>query len=209
MDNLIILADGEFPVHEKPLSLLMSSGNIVCCDGAAGRLTDAGVSPMAIVGDMDSLEIEKQQRYNAIIHKSDDQEANDLTKAFINSLELNPGKITILGATGLREDHTIGNISLLSHYSGLTSIPVEMWTNSGIFISVKSSCTINAFKGCQVSVFSLDSDVKIKSEGLKYPLDNVSFDSWWKGTLNECQSVSFSLTLINEGRVIIFLEHPF
>ena len=33
--DAVILADGEYPVHEYPLRLLRETPYIVCCDGAA------------------------------------------------------------------------------------------------------------------------------------------------------------------------------
>ncbi|MEN6618674.1 MAG: thiamine diphosphokinase [Rikenellaceae bacterium] len=206
MKNVLILADGEFPTHPVTLGILKNSDTIVCCDGAAAKLISYGVIPKAIVGDMDSLDAGLQKKYKALIQQDSDQETNDLTKAFEYSLTLMPDKIIILGATGAREDHTIGNISLISNYRERIDIEIEMYTNSGKFIAINTSTTINLPVGSQVSVFSLDTNTTIISKGLKYPLNNVVFDSWWKGTLNETTEDSFTLDF-QSGRVIIFIAY--
>ncbi len=206
MNEIVILADGEFPTHAIPLEKLKNASMIVCCDGAAAKLLSCNITPNFIVGDMDSLDLPLIERYTNIIIKSDCQQTNDLTKAFNHSLTLNPSRIIILGATGLREDHTLGNISLLSDYSLISNVNVELWTNSGRFIPVNSGGIFYAAKGSQVSIFALDCNIKMSSRGLKYPLDDVIFDSWWRGTLNECLDEAFEL-IFDKGRVLLFITY--
>ncbi len=206
MREYIILADGEFPTAEQPLKKLKNCSHIVCCDGAADKLIDAGIIPEAIVGDIDSLSGINQHKFKDIIVKSDCQQTNDLTKALQHTINLNPTNIIILGATGIREDHTLGNISLLFDYSLLTTTPVQMWTNYGIFMPLSKGKVIECAPGTQISLFSLDTNLRMKSTGLKYPLEEVIFDSWWKATLNECTGENFEL-IFEKGRVILFLEY--
>jgi thiamine pyrophosphokinase len=203
MKTYVILADGDFPKHPSAVEVLRSASGVVCCDGAAAKLTENGFVPDAIVGDMDSLSFDFQKQYREIIHHDPDQETNDLTKAFYYTLTLSPDKICILGATGLREDHTLGNISLLTFYSEKSGIPVEMYTDYGKFFSVEGDVEISMQKGGQISLFALDPRTRIISEGLKFPLKEVIFDSWWKGTLNEASSNVVRLR-INMGKVIVF-----
>ena len=77
----VIVADGEFPQHDKPLGYLKAAATIVCCDGSAEKLIRAGFIPDAIVGDMDSLDPNIAARFTDRIHQDNDQETNDLTKA--------------------------------------------------------------------------------------------------------------------------------
>lgn len=204
MDEIIILANGDFPSHPTPLGLLRSGLRIVCCDGAAQRLISSGIVPAVIIGDMDSLDSGLQEIYSERIIRVSSQETNDLTKAFIHTLTLQPSKIHILGATGYREDHTLGNISLLSQYKENSLTEIEMITNTGKFIPINKTHTFHAPAGSRVSVFSLDSDIKISSSGLQYPLDEVVFDSWWKATLNVTVKNHFTLNF-REGRVIVYI----
>lgn len=206
MKTILIIADGDFPTHTIPLKILNKAETIICCDGAAKKLIHYGIVPTAIIGDMDSLGQDLKVIYHDLIHMDPDQETNDLTKSVDYALSLKPDKIIILGATGAREDHTIGNISLLSLYKEKTSADLEMYTNNGRFIAINSSSRISLPVGSYVSVFSLDTDIKIESHGLKYPLKGVVFDAWWKGTLNETTEEFFNLNF-NSGRVIIYIPY--
>ena len=63
----ILLADGNYPIHPKPLRLLHSGEPVVCCDGAANRFVAEGGVPVAIVGDGDSLLPEVRSRFADIL----------------------------------------------------------------------------------------------------------------------------------------------
>jgi len=199
----VIVADGTFPAHEIPLRYIRDAETIVCCDGSTSSLIDFGLEPAAIVGDMDSLSDDLAVRYADRLFKDDSQETNDLTKAVNWCIARGYNDIVILGATGKREDHTLGNISLLLEYAKLSD--VIMVTDSGIFIPVLESTTIETVQGQQVSVFSIDPLTEISSTGLKYILDNKRLTNWWTATLNEATGSKLSLEF-SGGRVIIYLK---
>ncbi len=202
--HIAILADGDFPKHEIPLERLALADAIICCDGSVIKLERfTSLHPTWIVGDMDTLNENDKIRLKEIIIHNPDQETNDLTKAFNFALTHSPKQITILGATGGREDHTLGNISLLADYSDSIA-NIEMITDSGIFTAYSDSCTVESRPGEQVSIFTFDPTLKIKSAGLKYPTDQVLFDRWWKATLNESSEERFSLELSHPAKIILF-----
>ena len=75
--------------------------------------------PDVVIGDMDSLRPALQKAYSKILVHIGEQDDNDQTKAFRYILEHFPAvdAIHILAATGKREDHTVGNLSLLMEYA--------------------------------------------------------------------------------------------
>lgn len=202
--SIVILAAGDFPRAETPLRALREADVRICCDSAAENLVAAGMEPDRIVGDLDSLSAQFRERYaDRIIHIAE-QDDNDLTKAFHLALTMDPGRITIVGATGKREDHTLGNVSLLLDYAREAPCPVGMMTDYGRFEAIFDTATLPAFPGRQVSIFAFDNSLKIKSAGLKYPTDEVRFDTLWKATLNEELSDTFTLTLSHPSGVLLF-----
>ena len=201
---VIVLANGSFPVHPRPLAALEQAALRICCDGAALKLLAHGMEPDYIVGDMDSLPLEYQARYASRILRSDCQESNDLTKALQYCFAQGHTHIQILGATGGREDHSLANISLLADYA--TQARVEMLTDTGIFIPLLHSATLPTLPGMQVSIFSLDTDLRLQAQGLKYPVEQVYFNAWWKGSLNEATGTSCHLHF-DKGRVLVFLSY--
>ncbi|MBQ7221858.1 MAG: thiamine diphosphokinase [Bacteroidales bacterium] len=210
MKSLVILANGLFPQKEKPLRLLREADFVVCCDGSAEHLISKGITPCAIVGDLDSLPENIARQFGDILRKESDQETNDLTKAFKVALEFvreyGLEAVHILGATGLREDHTLGNISLLAEYAKQCPCPVDMVSDYGTMVAIADTAAIEAVPGREVSIFAFDNSLKISSEGLQYPTDAVVFNSLWPATLNKVEKSPFKLTLSHPASVIIYFD---
>ena len=206
--HLVLLAAGDFTRTETPRKALREADVRICCDSAAEALASHGMEPVHIIGDLDSLSASFRERYAGILTHIEEQDDNDLTKAFRLALTLAPGRITILGATGKREDHTLGNISLLLDYAREAACPVVMLTDYGRFTAIFDTATLPSRPGQQISIFAFDNSLTIKSAGLKYPTDQVRFDTLWKATLNEALSESFTLTLSHPcGVLLFFADH--
>ncbi len=199
--DAVILAGGEYPTGAAPLEILERAEFVACCDGAADEYIARGNTPDAIIGDGDSLSAENRAAYSHILHISEEQETNDQTKAVNFLIAKGFKRITILGATGRREDHTLGNISLLIDYMRL-GVEVRSVTNYGVFIPACDTQNFETHAGAQVSIFNLTAH-SLRGEGLKYPI--YDFTSWWQGTLNEatCDNVNIEA----DGEYIIFLLH--
>ncbi|MEN6588163.1 MAG: thiamine diphosphokinase [Proteiniphilum sp.] len=195
----VIIANGRFPDHPLPLSVIEKAEYIVCTDGAANDFIDRGGKPDAIVGDCDSISEEYSKRYAHILHPNPDQETNDLTKSVQFCVQNGRKEIVIVGGTGKREDHTLGNISLLADY--METAKVMMVTNYGIFTPMQGSTEFTSHRGQQVSLFSIDRTA-ITTHNLKYPLYQKILTNWWQGTLNE--SLGDTFTVDSLGRVIVF-----
>ena len=142
--DVVIICDGDFPKKEYPLYLVRNADFIICCDGAltkflrnSKRIFGLERLPDLVIGDMDTLSASMQKRYSDIIVRETEQEHNDQTKAVrwaLDNIE-EIGSIHILGATGGRADHTIGNLSLLMEYT-------RMFDMTGIDIeAVSDDCT--------------------------------------------------------------------
>lgn len=112
----VILGNGDYPSHPYPLNVLRQAPYVVCCDGAADEYIRHGFLPDAIIGDGDSLSSENREKLATIFHQIKDQETNDQTKAVRFLKAQGKRQIAIIGGTGKREDHTLGNISLLMDY---------------------------------------------------------------------------------------------
>jgi thiamine pyrophosphokinase len=199
----VIVADGNFPQHELPLGYLKNAKRVICCDGSTESLLLYGMVPDAIVGDLDSLNNELIKRFSDRVFLDENQDTNDLTKAVTWCSEMGYKDIVIVGATGKREDHTLGNVSLLAEY--IKEVNVIMVTDTGIFRPFLKSCEILSFPGQQVSIFSIDPSTEVTSDGLRYPLTRTKITNWWFATLNEALGDSFYLEF-NVGRLIVYLK---
>jgi len=197
--DTVILANGDFPSHPVTSSILDNCKYLVCCDGAINNLAKTDRIPDAIVGDCDSLSKENKERFTNIIHRISEQETNDLTKAVNFCVQQGQENISILGATGKREDHTIGNISLLCEYMKVAN--VEMITDYGIFNAIDSDSRFESRTGQQISLFCIDQCI-ITSHNLTYPIKDHIFTNWWQATLNEAFGDEFIIE--TNGRTIIY-----
>ena len=217
----VIICNGDFPKKEYPLYLLRTADRIVCCDGALAAYLrfcrkEAGGfrKPDAVIGDMDSLSQKLAAEYQDIVVHIAEQETNDQSKAFHYIIEHFPevDSIHILGATGKREAHTIGNLSLLMEYakelkqSGRESISVDLISDNSTAFALTDSCSLAVGQGRAISIFSPDNSLTIKSKGLHWPTDNVVFDNWWKATLNRADSDTVELELSHPSSVLIILD---
>ena len=199
--DALILANGDYPSASFPLSVLEEAPYVVCCDGGANEYIARGYLPFAIIGDGDSLSEANRLQYASLIHHNPDQETNDQTKAVQFLLAQGKRKIAIVGATGKREDHTIGNIRLLMDYMRMGA-EGRRYSDYGVFIPCKDTCTFECRKGQHLSIFNFTAK-GLKEKGLAYPIND--FTSWWQGTLNKCTDTSF--TIEAEGEYLVFLNY--
>ena len=216
--NIIVIANGVFPTLPPVLRCLGQSDAVVCCDGALEKYlrwyrqqSPRPTCPVAVVGDGDSLSPAllneaKNAGINLTHQQVDEQEYNDLTKAVRYAMGLGPvERVTILGATGKREDHTLGNISLLAYYQEMYAhVQFTMPTDYGTFYPMQGRGVFASHEGQQVSLFSLTPSVPITVKGLRYPIDNRCLTQWWQGTLNEAEGDNFEVT---GGQLIVYLKH--
>ena len=179
--DAIIIANGQFPTHEVPLRVLRQASYVVCCDGAISHFPMADV----IVGDGDSV----PEEYRDLLVQINEQDDNDLTKATRYCIKQGYRKPAYLGATGLREDHTLGNIGLLMRYYRQMGVDGTMFTDHGIFTPAYGNRTFRSKKGQQISIFNFGCK-RLESEGLRW--NSYAYDEWWQGTLNEAIGDSFS-----------------
>jgi thiamine pyrophosphokinase len=167
--------------------------------------------PDLVIGDMDTLSASMQRKYSDIIIKETEQEHNDQTKAVrwvlnnMNGVEA----IHILGATGGRADHTIGNLSLLMEYTRMFDIEdtvIDSISDEGVAFAINDTTEFDCGEGREISIFSPDSSLKIKSEGLMYQTDEVVFDNWWKATLNKASRDRVRLTFSHKSIALIIMN---
>ena len=218
--GVVIICDGAFPKTEYPRYLIRTADFVICCDGALRKFIRNSKAifgedrlPDKVVGDMDSLSASLRNKYADIIIQIDEQEHNDQTKAFRWALEnlSDISTITIIGAKGQREDHTIGNISLLMEYARTydleaMGVQLQMITDHGVIFPITDTMEFDCGIGRQVSIFSPDNSLRIKSSGLAWKTDDVVFDNWWKATLNKATQDRVRLEFSHRSIALVMMN---
>ena len=207
--EIVILAAGDFPSHPVPLQALREADFVVCCDSAYKQFSIFNFQfsiPFVAIGDGDSLTEETKQELGDRWIEVSEQDYNDLHKAMewaTSKFGIQNSAFRILGATGKREDHTLGNISyLLTFADEYPGADIEMLTDYGRFSTMRGTQHFDSFPRQQVSVFAMDPAVAVSSSGLRWPLDGMHLHRWWNATLNAALADSFELT--TDGEIIVF-----
>lgn len=163
--------------------IIGNSDYVICADGAARYLTSLNIYPDLLVGDLDSINPNdlKQMRDRSVrIEKFPiDKDMTDTELAIEYALELNPIAITVVGALGLRWDHSLGNIMLLAKMIK-TGVPCKIIDEKTEITIVDREIELEGNIGDTISLIPLANQVKkVTLEGLKYPLSNrnISFGS--------------------------------
>ena len=209
--HIVILAAGDFPTHPVPLAALRGADFVVCCDSAYATLAEREpqwAGRAVVVGDGDSLpEAVRRSLADRWVHVAE-QDYNDLHKAMAwatGRFSIRHAQFTILGATGRREDHMLGNVAYLATFAAeYPGIGLRMLTDHGTFTHVRGSRTFSSFERQQVSIFSLTPDEPVSVCGLQYPISGRCLRLWWEGTLNAALADTFS---VSGGSLLVFQTH--
>ena len=200
----VILAAGDFPRKGGAAwKLLAGATRVVACDSAADAYRRRFRKwPTVIIGDLDSFRnltvFRRSGTDRPTIVKVSDQETNDLEKAMAYCAKKGWHNPVIVGATGKREDHTIGNVFRALAYG------CEIVTDTGRFVPVRGKATFKVVKGAAVSVFAPDPKTRMASKGLEWPLDEVRFRNLYCATLNRATGTHVTLTTTKP--VSVFIE---
>lgn len=204
--DAVILADGDYPTHPIPLSVLASSTQLVCCDGAAIKALENGLSPIAVVGDGDSLPQAIKEKLGDKLHIVSEQDYNDLTKAtrYVAANIIPRGgagglSIAYLATTGKREDHTLTNIFLMPYYLEELHVQPTIITDYGYFSVAHGTQTFDTFPRQQVSIFNISCS-RISGSNLRWK--TYPYTALWQGALNEATDTE--VTIDADGTYIIF-----
>ena len=191
--NALIVCNGKSPGKRLLNKWTKECNLVIAADGGAKTLIKSGIIPDFIVGDMDSFEPEIP--HNLIIIHDTDQETNDLEKALTLAKKRGAKRALITGATGLRTDHTLKNLSVLQKFSSkFRDLIIEDRYIS--FRVIPKNFTLEHIKsGTIISLFPMSGKVKgIKTKGLLYPLNDEELENGKRdGSSNEAISDTISI----------------
>jgi len=147
---------------------------VVCADGGARHLEAAGILPVLIVGDMDSLDSASQGHYEAngcrIIRHPRRKDETDTELALHEAFAMAPTEVWIWGALGHRIDHTLANISLLvqGKEKGIDVKLIDGWCE--VFL-IDRRTVLEGEAGQTVSLFPYGGPaVGVTLTGFEFPL---------------------------------------
>jgi len=209
----IVFTGGESP-SSGIIRRLLDGKNIfvVAADSGLIAAEESGFKPAFVTGDMDSLDdISRLSAYppERVIRYPHDKDYTDTELAFSLAVEKGCEDIWLIGGGGGRIDHLFAIRSLFER----ERFPRRWITDAEDIYCIDSKAeqnelSLNLKKGAAVSVFPLGSAPwKAASKGLKWPLDNLSWDLGFFGLSNVAVDGDFLVTA-KAGRfmVITLLE---
>jgi len=201
----LIVGNGEAPPNEL-LKLRYSHASLcIAADGGYHTMADQGCFPQVVIGDLDSLR-QPLVANTSIIHV-EDQETNDLEKAIRYAIEQQQRSIVVLGATGLRLDHTLKNLSVLQQYHRrVDHIHFEDGLHR-IHVLPPQACLMLPV-GTSLSLFPLSGRVEgIRTSGLKYGLNHEVLENGLRdGSSNEAVSELVQIQYTS-GCLLLIVNH--
>jgi thiamine pyrophosphokinase len=185
---------------------------VIAADSGLITAEESGFKPAFIIGDMDSLDDESRLSVyppERVIRYPHDKDYTDTELAFSLAVEKGCDDIWLIGGGGGRIDHLFAIRSLFER----EHFPRRWITDAEDIYCIDSKTeqnelSLNLKKGAVVSVFPLGSGPwKAASKGLKWPLDDLTWDRGFFGLSNVAVDGDFSV-FAKAGRffVIIFLE---
>ena len=116
----IIIGNGEKP-SKSVISRLQKNGftDLICADGGANNLFKLNIIPKLIIGDLDSIKPDVLEYYSSKtkVIKVKDQNSTDIEKCLNKLIKMNYSEVVLLGCTGNRLDHSLGNLSIMYKYA--------------------------------------------------------------------------------------------
>ena len=217
----IVFTGGKSPPPQIVRSLLCkidSSTLFAAADSGLEIAEKAGFKPHWIIGDMDSLDdSERLDSYpkEQVIRLSTEKDYTDTELAFSLLREKGCDDIWIIGGGGSeRVDHLFGIRSMLErefypsrwHLDTADIYCIEIGTGNSAHHGI---LTLKVNAGSLVSVFPLgEGPWKVSSQGLKWPLDNLTWNRGFFGLANIAQNTEFMLKSY-EGRFMVIVPRLF
>lgn len=151
----------------------------IAVDKGLEILSKTNIIPDYIIGDFDSVNKKILSKYEnkdiKIIYLKPEKDFTDTHMALKQAIKLGAKNITIVGATGTRIDHTLGNIHILKEALE-NNVYAELIdpNNKIILINQKTELTQN-LRYKYISIIPLTTEViGITLEGFKYGLEKAT-----------------------------------
>lgn len=166
--NTLILCNGKPPSKALFSQCLQWADYFIAADGGANIARSLNEQPDVVIGDLDSYNPPDESEIE-VIHDPD-QYSNDLEKALDLAAKKGAKKIKVLGATGLRLDQTLKNLSVLKQYDA--QFNQLLFIDNHVTIKLLPVNFVeNIPTGTSVSLFPLSGKVSgVTIRGLKYEL---------------------------------------
>ncbi|MCJ7800941.1 MAG: thiamine diphosphokinase [Candidatus Marinimicrobia bacterium] len=202
INPIVIVANGRYPSHTYPIEILNKAKTIICTDGSANKLKNHGLQPSLVIGDMDSITNIKDFMESEFLHFPN-QDNTDLEKVFDHCIKYGIKSVSLLGAVGTRDDHSLANLILLLKY--YDRIKIKLITDNFTIECIKGKQTFSSIPQQTISLMAVYRVKSVTTKGLKFPLKRQSMIPSGMGVSN--LAIGNQFTIKSTGKLLLFRSH--
>ena len=184
----------------QDLNILQSyAPSFVGVDGGADHLLTAGIRPVAVIGDLDSISDGARLEYSDLLHHVCEQDTVDFEKAW---RLVDAPIVFAVGFSGGRLDHTLAVLNVMGRFGGRRLILIG--TEDVTAIVPRDGMVLNGLvTGSRLSLMPL-ATARVSATGMRWPVDDQVFDTL-RFTSPSNEVVGPVVTLSAEGPVLLVL----
>jgi thiamine pyrophosphokinase len=178
-------------------SILPIVEQFVAADGGVDHLLAAGVSPTAVVGDLDSLSDHARATFGDRLHHIAEQSTTDFEKSLTR---IDAPMVIAVGFTGGRMDHVLAVLNVLARHQ---SRAVMLLDDVDLcFVARLGETQIAPPIGTRMALMPL-ADCKVTATGLRWPFADQ--DMHPTGFISSSNEVAGPVTVHTDGPLLITL----
>ncbi len=202
MKRCIIIGGAGISDYQRTGSYIKDGDYVIYCDSGLKHLSGLRAGPSLIVGDFDSHENPRLQTETIVLPTEKDD--TDTYYAVKEAIRRGFDDFLLLGVSGGRLDHTLGNVSILLYLDSIGK--------SGLLIDDHSEMEIVSSSPKEIkSDFSFFSLINITGtargvtvENAKYPLKDAEITCEYQyGISNEVLPGMVSRVSVAEGKLLL------
>ena len=196
VEKIAVIANGRIDDYNLIGQALKNYDQYIAVDGGLNHCLKLGITPLLLIGDMDSVDPAVKKEYSNLKELSfeSEKDATDLELAIQFLMTKSPKSLTVFGGYGHRVDHSLSNLILLSRYPG----KVFLETENEILGVIKESLELSTSAGQTLSLIPINGPVHgITTDGLKWELKDNTLDKDFIGISNEALGKEIAVTVAN------------
>ena len=205
--NFIIFLNGDRPTEGDLdyVTGLAKSATVICADGAYDYICGK-IAPDILLGDFDSITHEPELAGAKIVRYPSEKDYSDGYIAMREAIDGGAENVTVYGAFGGRADYAYINLSLL-YQAKKSGVKASLVGNGNIVTLESGKIEKRVPIGSTVSIAPFFESAHIlSSEGLKYPLRNITLDRAHADLGVSNVATDERISILAEGEVLVFIR---
>lgn len=214
MDETVIVVTGAAPLDADAVAHLPERAIVIAADGGLDHALAAGLTPAALVGDLDSVSAEglAWAEEHATLDRHDPaKDRTDTELALATAVTLQPARLVLVAGVGDRLDHTITALGALGH-PDLTSVPLleAWWGDEHAFVlHGPGALRLSTQVGARVSLVAMHGACTgVSIDGAEWPLADARLEPLSGLGVSNIATVDSVGISVSSGVLTVFTHPP-